>query len=65
MLRAPGGATIETLMRATGWQPHSIRGFLAGVIRKKLALNLESTVADSRRVYRIADPTPSRTKPAA
>ena len=65
MLRAPGGATIETLMRATGWQPHSIRGFLAGVIRKKLALNLVSTAADSGRVYRIANPTPARTEPAA
>jgi hypothetical protein len=53
MLRTPSGATIDALMRATGWQPHSVRGFLAGVIRKKLGLNLESTSADNGRVYRI------------
>jgi len=56
-LRAPGGTTIEALMRITGWQPHSVRGFLAGVIRKKLGLNLVSTAANNGRVYRIADRT--------
>jgi uncharacterized protein DUF3489 len=65
MLRAPGGATIEALMRATGWQSHSVRGFLAGVIRKKLGLNLVSAAADSGRVYRIADRTTARTESAA
>jgi len=63
MLRAPGGATIEALMRVTGWQPHSVRGFLAGVIRKKLGLNLVSTAADNGRVYRIAEA--ARTESAA
>jgi Protein of unknown function (DUF3489) len=42
MLRAPGGATIEAMVRAAKWQPHSIRGFLAGVVRKKLGLTLIS-----------------------
>ena len=65
MLRAPKGATIEALMRETGWQPHSIRGFLAGVIRKKLGLNLVSTAATGGRVYRIADHTVTRIEPAA
>jgi len=65
MLRAPSGATIEALMRVTGWQPHSVRGFLAGLIRKKLGLNLVSTAADSGRVYRIADRTATRTESAA
>jgi Protein of unknown function (DUF3489) len=65
MLRAPGGATIEALMRVTGWQPHSVRGFLAGVIRKKLGLNLVSTAADGGRVYRIADRAAARTESAA
>jgi hypothetical protein len=65
MLRAPGGATIEALMRVTGWQPHSVRGFLAGVIRKKLGLNLVSTAADKGRFYRIADHTVTRIEPAA
>jgi hypothetical protein len=65
MLRAPGGATIEALMHVTGWQPHSVRGFLAGVIRKKLGFNLVSTAADSERVYRIADSAAARSEHAA
>ena len=42
MLRAPTGATIAGMMRATGWQQHSVRGFLAGVVRKRLKLKLTS-----------------------
>ena len=53
MLRAPAGATIATVAGATGWQPHSVRGFLAGVVRKKLGLNLVSEAGDAGRVYRI------------
>jgi hypothetical protein len=53
MLRAPAGATIATIMTATEWQPHSVRGFLAGVVRKKLGLNLVSEQTDKGRVYRI------------
>jgi hypothetical protein len=45
LLRRPGGAT--------GWQPHSVRGFFAAVVRKKLALRLESEKTDGERVYRI------------
>ena len=55
MLRAPSGATIATMVHATGWQQHSVRGFLAGVVRKKLGLNLISDAGESGRVYRIAD----------
>jgi hypothetical protein len=55
MLRAPGGTTIEAIARAAKWQPHSVRGFLAGVVRKKLGLNLISVAGDSGRVYRITD----------
>ena len=44
MLRTPGGATIEAMARATGWQQHSVRGFLAAVVRKRLGLNLVSTL---------------------
>ena len=55
MLRSPGGATIASIMTATEWQQHSVRGFLAGVVRKKLGLNLISEVTDKGRVYRIKD----------
>jgi len=55
MLRAPAGATIAAMMNATEWQPHSVRGFLAGVVRKKLRLNLIAEQTDKGRVYRIRD----------
>ena len=55
MLRSPAGATIAAMMAATEWQQHSVRGFLAGVIRKKLGLNLVSEQTDKGRVYRIKD----------
>ncbi len=53
MLRSPGGATIAALTKATGWQPHSVRGFLAGVVRKRFKLDLQSAVVEGVRVYRI------------
>src|SRR4051812_45977026 len=55
MLRTPAGATISGLMTATDWQQHSVRGFLAGVVRKKLGLNLVSEQTDKGRIYRIKD----------
>ena len=55
MLRSPAGATIAALVTATEWQQHSVRGFLAGVVRKKLGLNLVSEQTDKGRVYRIKD----------
>ena len=55
MLRTPAGATIAALMTATEWQRHSVRGFLAGVVRKKLGLHLVSESTDKGRVYRIKD----------
>ncbi len=53
MLGRTEGATIAAIMRATHWQQHSVRGFLAGVVRKKLGLDLRSEKADGDRVYRI------------
>src|SRR5271163_1301804 len=62
LLRTPAGATIAAMMAATEWQQHSVRGFLAGVIRKKLGLNLVSEQTDKGRVYRIRD---GKASPAA
>ena len=53
MLQSPSGTTIVAMMKATGWQQHSVRGFLAGVVRRKLNLNLASKKVDGNRVYRI------------
>ena len=55
MLQAHAGATIAAIVAVTGWQRHSVRGFLAGVVRKKLRLNLVSEPSDKGRIYRIKD----------
>ena len=48
------GATLAELMKATGWQAHSVRGFLSGTLRKKMGLEIESTKrGDGERVYSI------------
>jgi hypothetical protein len=52
LLKRPGGATIKELMKATGWQPHSVRGFLSGTIGKKMGLSLTSTKGEgAERTY--------------
>ena len=54
LLRSKEGATLAELVKATGWQAHSIRGFLSGQIGKKLGLKLESSRReDGERVYRV------------
>ena len=54
MLRSPAGTSIAAMMKATGWQQHSVRGFLAGVVRKRLKLELGSKKVDGNRIYQIA-----------
>ena len=59
LLRAKGGTTIAAISKVTGWQPHSVRGFLACVVKKKLGLTLESKKTKSDRIYRIVGMKPS------
>ena len=54
LLRRKDGATLGELTKATGWQPHSVRGFLSAHVGKKLGLKLQSTKReDGQRVYKI------------
>ena len=55
MLARAEGATIDEIVAATGWQPHTVRGAFAGALKKRLGLTIESEKVEGRgRVYRIA-----------
>ena len=55
LLKRPGGVTLKELMKATGWQPHSVRGFLSGTVGKKMGIHFESFKGDDqKRAYRIS-----------
>ena len=66
LLRRPQGSTIPTITKVTGWQQHSVRGFFAGIVRKKLGLTLQSEKPNSGdRVYRIVTGKSGKPKPNA
>jgi tRNA U34 2-thiouridine synthase MnmA/TrmU len=60
LLKRPGGATSKELMKATGWQSHSVRGFISGTVGKKMGLSITSAKNEAGdRVYSIESTTPS------
>lgn len=53
LLRGKTGANVDQIMQLTGWQAHSVRGFISGTVKKKLALNLDTQVREGVRHYLI------------
>src|SRR5712672_2801320 len=62
LLQRPKGATLDALVKETQWQKHSVRGFLAGTVRKRLKLPLLSEKIDGVRTYRIGTAKATKTK---
>jgi hypothetical protein len=63
LLRQTGGATLRALMTATGWQAHSVRGFVSGQLTKKMGLRVRSFKRDGERVYSVRSQSEHPTKP--
>ncbi|MDB5448029.1 MAG: hypothetical protein JWQ97_3346 [Phenylobacterium sp.] len=55
-MRRPQGTTLVEMMAASGWQAHSVRGAIAGTVKKKLGLTVETEKPGGERVYRIVTP---------
>jgi hypothetical protein len=59
MLSEPAGVTVAAITAATGWQEHSVRGFFAAVVKRRLGLSLASEKSGGERVYRIENQGPA------
>ena len=53
LLEQPGGSSLKEILKATGWQAHSVRGFISGQLVKKMGLRVKSFRRDGERVYAI------------
>jgi len=60
LMQRPEGATIDELTKATGWQKHSVRGAIAGAIKKRLRQRVKLIEQDDRRAYAIAKPAAAK-----
>lgn len=60
VLQQPSGATIEALMSLTGWQSHSIRGFISAQLSKRLGFRIKSFKREGQRVYQIISKVPTK-----
>ena len=67
LMQRPQGATVEELVKATGWQKHTVRGAISGKVKKNLRQRVKLIVEGDRRAYAIAKPATNKAaaKPAS